>query len=58
LEVRVVEVDPSVYDGYTDTLALGIAPGLRRVHLLDAGGNGFRERGRLVFNGEVVERTT
>src|SRR5215831_12302749 len=52
LEVRVVEVDAGVDDSDTYPLALGIAPGLRGIHLLDPGRNGFREGGRLVFNGQ------
>ena len=56
LEVRVVEVDAGVDDRDPYPLALGIAPGLRGVHLLDAGGDGLRERGRLVFDGQVAER--
>src|SRR5262249_28547461 len=58
LEVRVVEVDAGVDDRDPHALALGIAPGLRGVHLLDASRNGFCEGGRLVFNGQVGERIT
>jgi hypothetical protein len=57
-QVRVGEVDPSIDDRDAYPLALRIAPGLRGVHLLDAGRNGFRERGRLVFDGQVGERIT
>src|SRR5262249_623920 len=58
LEVRVVEVDAGVDDRDPYALALGIAPGLRGVHLLAAIRNGFCVGGRLVFNGQVGERIT
>ena len=58
LKVRVVEVDAGIDDRDPYPLALGIAPGLRGVHLLDASRNGLGEGGRLVFHSQVGERTT
>src|SRR5262245_33168460 len=58
VEVRVIEVDPRIYDRYAYAFPLGIGPGLRRVNLLYAGRNGLSQRGRLVFNSQVGERAS